>query len=194
MVRRPHPWTVLGAENRIPSGVSSDALKGKPFNISISNADENVNVKVGEQSKPQLQDTAQNQNQTAEQSVDIEAIKEKYRQAAEELGLDIEFGDPETGEQTSTNSQDTSQPVQRVPWEELSRATQAEMEKAILQYANANDNMGQGSIRMFHGDDTFVQEFYNAYLQGGEWLDFWDAPTVDIRKLAAILDAIQSKR
>ena len=51
--------------------------------------------------------------------------------------------------------------------------------------------MGQGASRLFNGDEAFVRQFYDAYLQGGERLDMWDAPTVKIGKLAEQLDAIQ---
>ena len=75
----------------------------------------------------------------------------------------------------------------------LSPEKQEEISEAILQYADDNDNMGQRATRLFMGDEAFIRDFYNAYLQG-EMLDMWDAPTVNIQKLVAILEAIQEKR
>ena len=164
------------------------------------------------QNQVQTEMADHSQNQAKEQSADLEAqtetvdqrqeqnveltpeqIKEnekEIRKLLEEAGIEIvETEKMENVEQNSDNSQNTAQPFQRVPWEELSPEMQEEIAKAILKHADINDDMGYGVFRGDEGPEAFVRAFYEDYFR--EDLAEWDAPSVDIQDLARRLDEIQ---
>ena len=177
-------------ENNPPRGqrpkrsAGTASVEASASDISISSSGEKVNAKTGEQSAAQAKDLAK--DQTIDQGAEFAANLEELRRLAKEMGLEVVGS-----EETNGENADTAQPVQRKAWEDLSPEMQAEISNAILQYADDNVNMGQGEIRTFEGDEAFIQAFYEDYLRGEDGLAEWDAPTVNIQKLAEQLDGIQ---